>query len=110
MAWERRGKRTYYYTKERVNGKVVSRYMGGGEVAEAIATLNELDRRREEPERQERREFEREAKAVAQYCTEVDAIVHETLINAGFHRHNRGEWRKKRAKTDGKTTTESGAS
>ncbi len=39
MAWEQRGSRSYYYTAERIDGRVVKRYVGAGRVAELAAQL-----------------------------------------------------------------------
>ena len=43
MGWDEDG-RQYYYEAERVGGRVVKKYIGGGRVAGLIAQLNGLDR------------------------------------------------------------------
>jgi hypothetical protein len=41
VAWERRGSNLYYYQSERVDGRVRKKYVGTGEVAQAIAHADE---------------------------------------------------------------------
>ena len=44
MAWETRGNREYLYRKKRVNGRVVSEYVGTGFQAELIARIEAIRR------------------------------------------------------------------
>jgi hypothetical protein len=44
MAWERRGSNLYYYQSQRVDGRVRKKYVGTGEVAQAIAHADETIR------------------------------------------------------------------
>jgi hypothetical protein len=99
MGWEKRGSGLYYYTKRREGRRVVSEYVGRGELAEAIATLDALDRERRELERQAERHELEEDRAVAR---EVDAICGMTrtlmsamLLSIGYHTH-KGQWRRRR--------------
>ena len=39
MGWEQRGNATYYYSAERVGGRVVKQYVGTGRVAALTALL-----------------------------------------------------------------------
>jgi hypothetical protein len=59
VAWERRGSNLYYYQSERVDGRVRKKYVGTGEVAQAIAHADETIRQ----SRAERRERGREGTA-----------------------------------------------
>ncbi len=43
MAFEKRGNGIYYYKKEREGNRVVSKYIGKGEVASLIAQMDELE-------------------------------------------------------------------
>ena len=106
MGWETRKGGSYYYMKERIGSHVVSRYIGKGEFAKAIA--------HEEAVRREISRIERDVEAELQAFDEVadrlsdeafealDSFVSATLIAAGFHRH-KGTWRKQR---DGKSIGE----
>lgn len=101
MAWERRqrgGK--YFYTKEREGGRVTSRYIGTGEVAACIAQFHALERQSKEDEREAERErraqiAQKDAQNAA-YFDEVEALFRQVMEAAGYHRHKRGKWRKRR--------------
>jgi hypothetical protein len=108
MGWERRKRGGLYYTtSRREGGRIVRNYIGRGEGAEAIAQLDALDQAeraeeaaawRAERERQEAKD--REFKA---YCELVDATTAAVLTLAGYHRHDRGQWRRRRrAKSEAK--------
>jgi hypothetical protein len=99
--WERRERGGLYYTRSRkVNGKTVREYVGGGILGELAARLDAEERRRREEEQARRRE-ERErldalAAPVVELCKAAEVIACAALIVSGYHRHNRGEWRKRR--------------
>ena len=90
MSLVRRGKRIYYYRRRRGThpGK---EYVASGDEAVAAAA-------RDAAERQLRGELERTAGLLAVLCEVVDLAVEVHLIAAGFHRHDRGQWRKKRVR------------
>jgi hypothetical protein len=74
--------------------------MGGGPSAPLMAEMDAIDRQRREAEREDQEAtLERlraeEAEAVALF-DRVEALAREFLGAAGYHRHNRGEWRKRR--------------
>ena len=100
MAWETRRGQRYFYTKERIGNRVVSRYVGKGETAELIARFSAL-RREEDEERRTQNAAElapllaEEQEADAQMAA-VNELLHAELTAAGFTQHDRGEWRKKR--------------
>jgi hypothetical protein len=100
MAWETRGNQSYYYRSRRVNGKVVKEYVGSGDLADSIAALEALDRQRGEMERSEaqaeRREQAELEDEIEAYCRQVDDTLAEVLTALGYHRHDRGAWRRKR--------------
>lgn len=102
MGWENRAGRTYYYQKERIGDKVVSRYVGTGEVASLIANMEELERNQREGERDywhgERERLEAKEQELAAFCQSVEETFRQTLDAAGYHRHHRGAWRKRRGK------------
>lgn len=99
MSWETRGNNRYYYRRRKVGGRVVSEYIGGGLLAEAVAGLDEL-------ERDERRRAAAEWRAIvaadgqhAEALAEVDNVVRSAvaaaLIASGYHQHRR-QWRRAR--------------
>ena len=101
MAWEQRGNGTYYYTAERVGGRVVKRYVGTGRVAELAAQLDAITRQRDalqaDQQRQVRDEMGALDEALAPLNELADLLTRAALVAAGFHRHHRGPWRKRRA-------------
>lgn len=101
MAWETRNGRGRYYTRSRkVGGRVVREYLGCGEVAELIAESDDLDREVREAARGERQrsaavQRERDA-VVALVCDAAQLWSRIALLTAGYQRHDRGEWRRRR--------------
>jgi len=99
--WERRERGGLYYTRSRkVNGRVEREYVGTGPLGELAARMDAEDRQRREEEkaawREERERLEGLASLVDELCQDAETLAHATLLAAGFRRHNRGEWRKKR--------------
>ena len=101
MAWDR-GR--YYTRSRRISGRVVREYVGAGCVGELAAQMDALERERRETERAVRRAKRAELEACDAPLNELndlaDLLAHAALVVAGFHRHNRGEWRKRRAHRD----------
>lgn len=89
----------YLYRKTRQGGRVVSDYLGIGEVAELYARLDVLDRlERERQQSQwhaERARIEAADELVAEVGRLVHGLVGEELTAAGYHQHKR-QWRKRR--------------
>ena len=97
MAWETRGNGSYYYRKVRRGGQVVSQYVGGGYVAEALAGLDELDREQRDLDaavwRATVEDVRRQDKALAEVDDFVRLAVAAVLIANGYHTHKR-QWRR----------------
>lgn len=100
MSWETRAKGNRYYTRShRVNGRIVREYVGGGAIGELSKQMDVMERE----ERRQRAEDIREAKAerdrfddlLTEFETVADNIGRGLLIAAGYHQHNRSEWRKR---------------
>jgi hypothetical protein len=100
MSWETRANGKRYYTRSRrVNGRIVREYVGGGSIGELSEQMDAIERE----ERQQRAETIREAKAerdrfdelLTEFETVTDNIGRGLLIAAGYHQHNRSEWRKR---------------
>lgn len=101
MGWEHRQRGGKYYTRSRrINGRVVREYLGSGEVAEACAELDALDRReRKRKEAAFRADCERlEAidRTTREFSALVDSLAQGALLAAGYRQHHRGEWRRRR--------------
>jgi hypothetical protein len=106
MAWERRKRGGLYYTRSRkLNGQVSREYVGGGILGERAAWMDAADRQRREEEkaawREERERLEELVNLVEELCQDVETIAQATLLAAGFRRHKRGEWRRKRESRTG---------
>ncbi len=101
MGWETRKGRRYYYRASRVDGRVVKRYVGMGQLADLLGEFDAADAQRRQSEADARR-AERDAlntlqRRVGEVCDLVDELTRAVLLAAGYHQHDRGEWRKRRA-------------
>jgi hypothetical protein len=99
--WERRERGGLYYTRSRKEGgKVIREYVGGGLIGELAARMDAEERRLREEEKTGRREEHERLDAlvasVEELCEAAEVIARAALIASGYHRHNRGEWRKRR--------------
>ncbi len=99
--WESRERGGLYYTRSRkVDGRVVREYVGGGILGELAARMDAEERRRREEEaaawREERERLEGLAGLLDEFYEDVETVTRAALIAAGFRRHKRGEWRKRR--------------
>jgi hypothetical protein len=105
MGWEtRRGCGRYYTRSRKVNGRVVREYIGGGLVG-TLAARDDDERRQREAVARERFRGKPETVNAAEarherLNTVADALMTAALLDAGYHRHDRGHWRKRRAKVD----------
>lgn len=95
MGWEKRGKRRYYYRKQRVGGRVRSIYLGRDEAAETADVLQQgKEQRRQEmsPTAERAAAIDEELERLAD---EVNTAVAAAYLLKGYHRHKR-EWRRRR--------------
>ena len=104
MAWERRGNRDYYYRSVRVGGRVVKEYAGGGLMGLLGAESDEEQREQRAVER-ERERAERERWVALEGAADelallTDALAGVALVLAGYRKHARGEWRRRRVRGD----------
>src|SRR5689334_5000961 len=105
MGWERHERGGPYYTRSRrVGGRVVREYVGGGLIGELAAELDAEERRERRREAEARRADEAAWAELDGMTAElgelVDGLAAAALLLAGFHRHDRGEWRRKRGGWD----------
>lgn len=101
MGWETRARGGRYYTRSRrVGGRVVREYIGTGRVAELAAMLDAAERRARSAERNNLRLAEAGDAPAFGALTELgrvlDGLAAAFLIEAGYRRHHRGEWRRRR--------------
>ena len=101
MAWERRERGELYYTRSRrVNGRVVREYVGRGLIGELAARLDAAERERRSAQRAaERRRDDALDDAddtISALCEVSELLARATLVLAGYRRHDRGEWRRRR--------------
>ncbi len=75
MGWERRGSSEYYYRKVLRRGRVVSEYVGSGELAILTALLDEEQR----AERRDQQEAERRRREEADQIDHDLAQIDDTL-------------------------------
>ena len=101
MGWER-GR--YYTRSKKVNGRVVREYVGAGELGALAAELDAIEREQREMEalecRSQRDQAAEQDAQLDEFGEKCDLLVTATLVAAGYRRHHRGEWRKKRGGSD----------
>ena len=99
MGWEKRGSGLYYYRKRRIGSRVVSEYMGGGELGEAAAAYDRAAQDAREQELRSAKEEREKITALAEAGAEAEqgirALVRAFLLLAGYHTH-KGQWRRRR--------------
>jgi hypothetical protein len=103
MAWEERGRKTYFYRKVWSNGTCQSEYCGQGSIGGLFAHTIGVQHHERTMARlalqdfvQEQRQIDR---AIDAYRRELRGIVAATLQALGFHQHRR-QWRLRREATD----------
>ena len=101
MGWEKRERGGLYYTRsKKVGGRVVREYVGGGTLGHLAALQDAQERRRREEEaalcKEERERLEALVAPVEDLCEAAEILYRAVLLSAGYRRHQRGQWRKKR--------------
>jgi hypothetical protein len=101
VGWEARERGGRYYARSRrVDGRVVREYVGGGLLGELAAAADAAGRRRRAEAaaalRAVRERDEAALAALADFGALLDGLAAALLVGAGYHQHNRGEWRKTR--------------
>ena len=101
MGWEERNGRMYYYRKKRAGTRVISEYVGRGDLAEAVAAHDAWTCALREAEREEWRETRAAELATAAAVDELSemcmVLTRAVLLASGHHAH-RGQWRRKRGR------------
>src|SRR5262245_66561849 len=100
MALVFRNGRPYLYKSIRRGGKVTSQYVGSGEDALLINALETIERDEQDyeryRERANRKQLDDLERALDELAQRAQDLAHEALSAAGYHRHDRGQWRKRR--------------
>jgi hypothetical protein len=95
MSWEQRGNRRYYYRKRREGDRVISEYVGAGELAETAVAIDALEREIRRAERQRRAERRALDAQIDEVCDLIRALTFAELLVSGYHTH-KGQWRRRR--------------
>lgn len=102
MSWEqRKGGGSYYTRSYRQNGRIVREYVGGGDLGRLAAKIDHIGVRTRRLERRElaleRARIRALEDAIGELNGAVDLAITCEYVAAGFHRHDRGPWRRRRA-------------
>src|SRR5689334_4616220 len=101
MAWKHRNGRAYYYKSMRLGREVRTLYFGAGPLAAGVAFLDDDARERRESLRERRQRAEVEDQEFAAWFDRVEAVAEAALLAAGYHKHHRSQWRKRRGHREG---------
>ncbi len=100
MPWKIRKGRRFYYRSVRAGDRVRSEYVGAGPGAELVATMDEMDRLAREAGAEalqaERAALDDEDREQAGRFDWIESVARQAIESAGYHRHNRGPWRRRR--------------
>ncbi len=98
MSWETRGSKQYYYRRRKVNGRVVSEYVGGGYLGVFVQQADEEKRQAAQERRQAWQATVDAAQALDAMLDEVTEAVNAyagaLMLITGHYQHNR-QWRKR---------------
>lgn len=101
MAWETRTRGGRYFTiSKRAGGRISRHYVGIGPAAESVAAEVEAARKQRAQEaaawQAKVGEIRAKENTLVEFCQLTDQLAAALLIASGYHRHHRGEWRRKR--------------
>lgn len=104
MAWKRSTTGTPYYSRSRRHGhRVITEYIGMDHLAAQVAALDTAVRAERRAltaaDRAERDRLTALDTPVERLCLAAAALLAATLTAAGYHRPNRGPWRRRRNST-----------
>ena len=98
MGWEKRGNKSYYYRKRRVNGRVCSEYVGRGAIAQISVEIIQNDQRDRKTGREAIRCVQQDEKAIDRQLATAEAAIYAItdakLSAEGYHKH-KGQWRRR---------------
>jgi hypothetical protein len=102
MGWKTRAGHAYFYRIRRENGRVVSEYIGRGELAasyaECLTEARDSQARLRAAERADLHYFRDEIAELGfdDYSLKCQSLVDAAMLASGHHRHDRGQWRRRR--------------
>jgi hypothetical protein len=100
MGWEHRGSRRYYTRSRRVSGKVKRTYIGIGPEAELAATMDKARCSQRKATTDAQRAMIARLEELGNLTHDLDEhlriLVEAVMLAAGYHRHDRGQWQKRR--------------
>src|SRR5262249_32662073 len=109
MGWERRGQFLYYFRATKAGGRRYSTYFGRGAEAQLASQVDELHRQtqraRRAAEQQLRQRWRDADEAVHEFISVAQLLAHTALHLAGYHRPQRGPWRRRRQREDTPVST-----
>ena len=104
MAWEKRSKRRYFYVSRRIAARVRKDYFGAREAAHLAADILAERKAVRLSERETLRADRARLEPLERMMNVLDAscssLLAAELTLAGYHRHDRGPWRRKRGRTE----------
>ena len=100
MAWQKRGSHFYYYRSTKHRGRVMTDYLGRGTRAQQAALEDQERHTALAQERSEQQTWEALDTQIKTLSTLVTALTNSTIVNAGYYKHNRSHWRKRRNPID----------
>jgi hypothetical protein len=97
MAWEKYGRRRYYYRSVRRGGKVNKVYYGAGPAGQLAAAVDTLRRAEQRAEANARKAQKDRLDAAVTLTRDLsggcEVLAAATLLTAGYHRPSRHPWR-----------------
>ncbi len=95
----RRNERSYFYKKRCEGNRVISEYVGGGQLVVLAEHQAQIERERKQREREEVRAArismaEIDAR-INEFSKLVDTLIDAYLLTLGYHKHKR-QWRRRR--------------
>jgi hypothetical protein len=97
MAFEERSGNHYYYRKRRDGNRVISEYVGKGELAFLIAQMDEIERQEKETKAAKQRNNRDTLQEIDQQLSgfeeKTKSLLEAVLIEKGFYRTKSREWR-----------------
>ena len=104
MALEMRPDGIYYYRARKVGGRVIKTYESAGQAAIVAARIAEQERAARQATQATQRlalaAFDAEEAMLADLCQRTERLAQATLLEAGYRRHDRGGWRRRRGRND----------